>query len=242
MVTLRWSIWDEDPKKAEMLCASISSFKRFLPHMKYIVRAQNPDAFQHLKNVEVVHLNNYLSTMRNIYGGNALFKKWLPFKNSDIEIHIDYDVFCIRFPRAISYFLNSNKTTLLQTRTKGNLKDRSGFGIFETEIHPFVPPCCVGLTGSKNNFMIKDEDLIHFFWRGLQSPSWFNEQGAIVKLMEEEIINNRCFLADEHFIQYGHPQSYPIDFNKIDSDMIHLIQSSSTDYYYFDKIKFDFIP
>lgn len=239
MITLRWSLYAPTYKKIDLLVHSIRSFRTFLKDYCYVVTTPKPessllDPIRSLANV--LPEKGYFSTIGIVKGGPALFRKWAPFRVSkDIEIHLDYDVLCINYPTIFDTFINGPYNLLLQSRTEGDLTDRTGYGSYANQIDPRLPPCCVGLLGSKPSLNFDEQKLIPHYWNSIKTDAgWFCEQGALIKELEQQILLPTTLLATEPHIRYAHPRYYPLQTN---TTMLHLISSERSNYAMFDTIK-----
>lgn len=231
MLTFRWSIWNVNEIRLRLLNRSIESFRRFFPDAHYLVTAREP-----IKNVsaEVISSKGAIfdtDALNPYERGFATFRKFSPrFKMTEgVEIFCDLDVFALRFPKCIPEFIESDKKAMIQCRKEGDLTNRYGYGTFADKIHPDVPPCCVGFIGMKEDYDITDE-LVEIFYEAIESNNFFQEQGAIVKVMEDDILADNVFLADERYIRYFTANRYQIDFDNLDCDLVHCIGSPISNY------------
>lgn len=231
MLTFRWSIWNVNDMRLKLLYRSMASFRRFFPDANYLVTAREPlpeIAAEVISSKGALFDTDALDPFKR---GFATFRKFSPrFRmTTGPEIFCDLDVFALRFPKCIPEFLESDKEAMIQCRLGGDRDNRLGYGTFADKIHPDVPPCCVGFIGMKGNYDLTD-DLVDVFYEAIESNNFFQEQGAVVKVMERDILDGKVFLASEEHIRYFTPGNYQIDLDNIPCDMVHCISSQQTNY------------
>lgn len=246
MLTFRWSIWNEDEIRLAMLKRSIESFRKYMPDANFIITAFDPDqVIDYGIKVDEIFSNKGGLFDINVYDayqfGFALFRKFAPNPKmtNDDEIFCDIDVFCINEPKSIYNFLQSSKDAMIQCRSEGNLDNRRGFGTWASKIHPKVPPCCSGFIGMKPNYDFTDK-LVSTLYEAIESNNFFQEQGAVIKAMEDDIINDRVWMADEKTIRYyasgSEGRMYALDLDNITCEIVHCIASPLTDYKCFNRL------
>lgn len=225
-VILRWNIWGTNEVLHEMLKHSVLSFQKYLSdkRFRYILACEDSDfvlrstelQFHQIVDLNAGPFNNKLST----------YKKFGPrFRLSPYatEIFVDADVFCLSNPAHLLDFIDSQDYVgMIQSRKEGK-SSRLGFGSWMESIDKRVPPCCIGLMGFKPGYDITQNFIQKMFQSFNMPDSRFNDQGAIVKCMEPEILNGKIKLMYEPAIRYYMPPDYDLDLNSPDTEMVHCI-------------------
>lgn len=239
MLTLRWYIWNETRQTVEMLNRSIASFQRFLNGhgpVRYVIAADNRDGVGKRLRVRVDEIFSNREGPFCVPIG--CFRKLSPRLRmfGGTEILIDLDIFCVREPTHLFHFLeNPEFKGIIQSRKTGSAS-RLGYGYWADKIAAGVPPCCYGFLGMKEGYDFTAKLLPLMEETARMPANWFNDQGAVVKAMEDDILDHSICLLTEEGIRYFTPKNYPVDLDRLDTEMLHCISGYSTRYRCYKKL------
>lgn len=228
MLLFRWSVWGDKKQLSELLCLSVSTFRRaFGAQARYVVGTDEPSALRDMLGPEVEIIpHGELATFG--IDGTPTWRKWCPTARlslRDTEFYVDSDVFLVGDPNEVRRFDHDpNARPFIVMREAPGSSPL--VGRFATRVLPGIPPINTGFLGQRPGTDITAELSRELQWWLQNIPferrTFHDEQGAVVAVLSQRYLLGHVELLSQERYVIVSPRSNP-DLTSLDgAAAVHL--------------------